>query len=441
MQRFKTREEFTWPSEIMMAEEHEKNHSSIGASSASRWMECPGSIKRAEKIPDKLQVTGVDAAWGTVGHRLMEKALTMLDFIALDNADILYWLNGWNDTEVTQDGHEIIMNEDMADAVFEIVADVKSVMAHHNAPYEYLSVEKFFTIEKLDKDARGTVDAMLEIPFDTLYIWDLKTGYKTVEAVRNPQLMYYAMGAFTTVASEVTKFVATIVQPRSFHAKGPVRSYEFDFKELNEFGHEIIRAIAETKKDNALLKAGSHCKYCPAKVECPEIERQAAQVVSTEFSVIPDPKEISFEKANEMLPERLTKILEFGRLFEDWIGAVREVAFVLANSGVKIPGYKLVAKKANRVWGSVAQAEAELKKIIGPDAFIKSEPKFVSPAQAEKIFKAKKLDFSMLPEITKPDNGTVLTFEDDKRPEVLPGIVTEFTVVEDTSSAIDLSDL
>ena len=48
----------------------------LGASSAARWMNCPGSVQLAESLPEQDTTTKY-AAEGTVAHALAELALRM----------------------------------------------------------------------------------------------------------------------------------------------------------------------------------------------------------------------------------------------------------------------------------------------------------------------------------------------------------------------------
>ena len=66
----------------------ERAHSALGASSASRWMNCPASIPLSEGIAD---TTNPAAEEGTVAHEICE--------MILKNEDLPESLNGFDVTE------------------------------------------------------------------------------------------------------------------------------------------------------------------------------------------------------------------------------------------------------------------------------------------------------------------------------------------------------
>ena len=90
----------------------------------------------------------------------------------------------------------------------------------------------------------------------------------------------------------------------------------------------------------------------------------------------------------------------------------------MANTGIKIDGYKLVKKRANRVWKYEPE---ELERILltanagKKDTNWFTDPKLKSPAQLEKLFGK---DFiGNLCE--SPDNGNTLAPISDRRQEVI----------------------
>ena len=80
-----------------------------------------------------------------------------------------------------------------------------------------------------------------------------------------------------------------------------------------------------------------------------------------------------------------------------------------------VPGWKLVNKRAVRVWKSEPEAILAMKRLnISPDKFMITS--LISPAKAEELIKKKTVD-----ELTnKVSSGTTIAPADDKRPAVLP---------------------
>ena len=108
-------------------------------------------------------------------------------------------------------------------------------------------------------------------------------------------------------------------------------------------------------------------------------------------------------------------MLQQADLIEDWIKDLRELAFEMLENDVKVPGYKLVPKQAQRQWANEAQARGWLAaQGIQP---LKA-PEVISPAQAEKVLKKSK---TVLPNdlVVAVSSGNTLAPESDPRPAVL----------------------
>jgi hypothetical protein len=102
-------------------------------------------------------------------------------------------------------------------------------------------------------------------------------------------------------------------------------------------------------------------------------------------------------------------------ILEDWIKDLRALAHQILDSGAPVPGYKLVAKRGTRQWVDDEKAKNAL---IYLNVHPYKEPELVSPAQAEKELKKRKMT---LPDdlVVSVSSGTTLASADDPRPAVL----------------------
>ena len=112
--------------------------------------------------------------------------------------------------------------------------------------------------------------------------------------------------------------------------------------------------------------------------------------------------------------EMLGKYASNAVLLQGWIDSINELVQTKIEKGYKIPGWKMVAKRSTRSWVDQGKA-ADALAALGVDP-IKKE--LVSPAQAEKLLKAKKQN---LPEglVVSVSSGDTLAAESDPRPAVL----------------------
>lgn len=78
-------------------------HAILGASSASRWLACPGSVRLTKDLPDQ---SSPYAALGSAAHDLCEKCL-------LDGSDAVSHMGEY----ISAKGEEFQVDAEMADAV------------------------------------------------------------------------------------------------------------------------------------------------------------------------------------------------------------------------------------------------------------------------------------------------------------------------------------
>jgi hypothetical protein len=259
----------------------------------------------------------------------------------------------------------------------------------------------------------GTVDALILTPnklnksFD-LHVIDLKYGKGVaVGAQDNPQLLIYALGAIRLTRNPITSVRTTIVQPRCPHPDGPVRTAVYDMDEITEFTIAVAQAARATMQTDAPLAAGDHCKFCPAAFKCAELRGQVEQTAAEVFGdlVEPDPSEIT--------PERLTELLTKANILKGWIKRIEEYANKEAHEGRSPPGFKLVAKRANRKWKDEGQAYVTLSALLAHTDII--EEKLISPAAADKLL-GKKNKGVIEPFVSRESSGTILVPQSDPRP-------------------------
>jgi len=170
---------------------------------------------------------------------------------------------------------------------------------------------------------------------------------------------------------------------------------------ITQFEKDLVKAVKLAQQPDAELKVGDHCRWCAAKPVCPQMTGAVDRALKTQVEAID--------------VQTLGSYLANADILEDWIKDLRALAHQILDSGAPVPGYKLVAKRGTRQWVDEAQAHVELRKLgIEPH----KEPELVSPAQAEKELKKRKMT---LPDdlVVSVSSGTTLAAESDPRPAVL----------------------
>ena len=385
-------------------------HSPIGASSMYRWAECPGSVALSEGI---VSESSAYAEEGTEAHELGAT-----------------WLKGNGKTPECDDDEMLDNVRVYVDYVFGLLGSRCKLFVEHG-----------FDLSDVYPGAYGTNDAAVYDGVNKiLHVIDLKYGAGIyVSARNNPQLRYYALGALLELQKEgheVETVVMTIVQPRCTTIEGPARSETIDAVDLMEFAADLVMYAKRTAEPNAPLKAGDHCRFCPAIIKCPEVQNVKQLVAKSEFAKT-TPAEGSVP------PDALAKALKAIPILEALVKRIDAYAYQEARAGRSVPGYKLVEKRANRKWINETEVSLFLGGLkVGDDDIF--EPKKVrTPAQMEKKLPS---HYSMLEKfVTKESSGLVLVPIEDKRPAFKPDAKKEFATAlpapVDGQITVDVMDL
>jgi len=381
-------------------------HSNVGASSAPRWMACPGSVKACAEWIKKYgrKPTSEFAAEGTAAHSLCELGLNK-GMRAVEQRE--------GDTIQVED-FEIDVTEEMIDAVRIYVDKIFSDLEELGLDGSALSVEQKFTLDHIDKELYGRNDACIYEPFGILKVYDFKYGAGIpVDVEDNKQLLYYASGA--AKGKDVSEIELVVIQPRARHADGPIRSWRTSPEYLEKFEDTLKWKLANTREKNAELVTGAYCRFCDAKPECTQIKATTMEIAQTDFDKVPPANPAGLTQ------EELIKVLKYSDIIKDWIKDVNTHAFDLLKQGVELPGYKLVKKKANRKWTNEEEVVAEFEDLYEDEIFVPRKIK--SPAQMEKIVGKKNVvDLCEIPEA-----GMVIAPDSDKREAVKSSAIEDFS--------------
>lgn len=422
----------------------EMTHSTVGASSCERWWNCPGSCKLIAKLPPAS--TTKYAAEGTAAHALCEHVLqNKVHNGAVWNADIMI-----DETIETEDG-EFKVTEEMAaaanlyiDTIFEDVQRIGATLrgSVENAGKDswkywdkktqdkvysnWVNIEKGFELKDIDAEARGTNDASIFRPGETLIVYDFKYGAGVpVEAKENKQMLYYAIGAAGKDLMNFKTIELVIVQPRAEHPQGPVRRWVTTPEYVAKFKEELKQHIAETRNPDAKTCAGKWCRFCNAKLICPAMRDKSYELAKVDFSKPVNENKI--KQPSELTKEELKLFLDNVDLLESYIAAVREYAFKILDGGGTIEGYKLVrSNKTHRKWNDTDENVAtmlELELGISHDDLFTSKIK--TPAQVEKLVKGSKDIVASY--CYRPEGELKLAREEDIREKQIPSAIADFS--------------
>jgi len=357
-------------------------HSSlVGGSTASRVINCPGSVALVAKMPPKPSSKYADE--GTLLHDVMS------DLLSSDKHVSDFLGRKYNDIVLTQE----LIDEKIKpalEALNEIDPDMKME----------IEVESRVGFGTLIPDAFGSTDVLGRLGKRTIVLdWKFGDGVP-VPAENNKQLLFYAAAARLTPETQwafegTEELELIIVQPPH------VKRWVTDFKTLENFVHDLVRAVKQAQTPNAPLAVGDHCRWCAAKPLCPKMTGAAERALKLKLDALDS--------------AAIGKLLGQADLVEEWIKDLRELAFTMLENDKPVAGYKLVPKRATRQWVDEAKAVAYLEAHgVSPH----KEPEVISPAAAEKALKKSKVE---LPDdlVVAISTGSTLAPESDPRPAVL----------------------
>jgi hypothetical protein len=385
----------------------DRGHSEVGASSASRWLNCPASVVLIDSEDSK---DSIYAAEGTAAHELSEHC----------------FLSGMSPHEMLgMDFKGFEVTEEMADAVGLYLYYLREKESEGYTVY----IENSFEISSIDKSMFGTCDAVLHSPFNHLIIADFKYGKGVgVEAKENKQLSYYGVGVCDSREglSDVDRVTLCVIQPRLGDGK-PIKEWDTTPEYLDSY-REVLRAgfskVLEAKAQGKnhpeiynYAESGSHCRWCTFKPKCKKLRNDNFEVCKAAFK---EEDTITLPHPSLLNDEDLAKVFDRASIIQDWVSSVKAYALMQLESGKKVEGFKLVKKRANRAWIDESNVIAKLGDIFDTDQIYTKKLK--SPAQLEKLVGKQNIE-----ELThKPATGNNIARDYDSRQEQKPQFLEAF---------------
>jgi hypothetical protein len=360
------------------------DHAKLSPSKRSRWALCPGSIREEAKYPDTG--SGPAAADGTHSHTLLEHCIK----------------NGLSDP-MDQVGETFTDHEGTFKVDADRAARVKSAIEYirersMNGLFSVISEQKVdpeFLLGR--KDLSGTVDCQIIGP-DFLELIDYKDGMGVVSAEGNMQLEQYAYGVLAGYKLPVngafpfSRVIMTIVQPKlALKGMKPITSHEVTVKSLmDNIGTIVLQAAATDKPDAPLVPGESQCKFCRAKGSCAALAGNVMKEVGIMFQpVVTQTLDVAQQSADkdpaQMDDQQIRQIMEAAPLMRQLLEAVEKEAMRRLESGISIPGLKLVHGRGSRAWALPEEEMAEKLIKMGIPKSAVYETKLVTPAKAEKL--------------------------------------------------------
>ena len=373
-----------------------RDHALLGASSAHRWLACTPSARWEAEFP--ASASSDAAAEGTLAHAVAEERLNRLLAGKKAATSVKHKRNPL---------YRPVMEEYVdvyIDYIMEHLAEARA-----GTPDAVLLQEERVDFSRFVPEGFGTADCIL-IADGEMQIFDLKYGKGVpVDAVDNPQIRLYALGALHAFDAlyDIERVTMHIIQPRL----NSITRETLSVAELIAWAENIVQPRAElAAKGEGEYVPGEQCLWCRAKNVCRAHAEMQLEVARLRFS----------EPEHEERPPAELTAAEIGQILDSvdslvrWAKSVKDYALDQAvNHGQCIPGYKVVAGRSNRI----ITDEAAAIDLLDSAGFTTDRiTKLRGLGELEEIVGARALAGILGDLLLKPAGKPVLAKESDKRP-------------------------
>ena len=372
-------------------------HAFLAPSAAARWVRCALSASLEAAYPERE--ASPQSLEGTAAHWAVEMLLRGTP-IAVD----------------TQAPNGVAVTLEMLEAATTVRDDIVSQLGIEWQ--SRLFIEQRVSIPRVHSENWGTPDyrAWGQFPDGRLklWIWDFKYGHGVVEAFENWQLIDYVAGCMSEakldgLQEQNTVVDMRVIQPRSYHRDGPVRSWIVKASDLR--GH--INRLAMAAEDATSIKptASPHpdaCENCKGRHACEALQRAAyasADRGQSSGAVDLPPHALGLElralkRAQALLDARVT-------------GLEAEVCATIKNKQT-VPFWMFETTPGRLAWNKPAAEVLALGEMLGLELAKPLEP--VTPTQAKAAAKAKKVPESIIDAYaSRPAGSSKLSYDDGTR--------------------------
>lgn len=384
------------------------------------WLNCSGSLIPNIFAPDD---SGIEAAYGTVGHGVGEKWLKEkrkpIELIGTRQIVI----NGGVP-------YDIEIDEIMMDHVQRYVDWCEFLPGQH-----FVETKVYFSQLTPIPDQGGTADNVA-CTYQRMVITDLKLGKGVmVASENNTQAKLYALGFFYAWdwLYDFQEFVIRIAQPRMANFDEVIVTRA----ELMAFAEYVKERAALAWKPNAPRSPSVEaCQWCRVKSTCAagakvvfDMTMGAFDDLGAEVSdedigdfrrSIDTMRDVPVADVATMSTGEMAKLYAFrGQVEKFWKGLATELARRAIVVGEKVEGWKVVEGRSRRVFRSRAATVAQLIELGCKKSDVLKE-ELCSPAEAERLLQLaghRRKDLPDLLEelVRRPPGSPTLAPVSDKR--------------------------
>lgn len=359
------------------------DHAVLSASGAHRWLNClPSARLELEFVNNESSA----AAEGTAAHALCEHKLKKALHMRSKRPVSVY-----NSDEM----------EEHSDAYVEFVME-QLELAKQSCTDPLILIEQRLDFSCYVPQGFGTGDCII-IADKKLHIIDFKYGMGVlVDAVDNPQMKLYALGALEIYDSlyDIEEVSMTIFQPR----RENVSTWTIRVEALKDWAEKELKPKAKKAYDGeGEYLPGEWCTFCRAAVKCRARAEEKLKLAQSEFKLPPLLTDSEIE-------EVLSKLSDLTKWANEIIAYATDAA---VNHGKEWHGFKVVEGRSVRKYKD-EDAVAKVAKANGyKDIFRQS---LITLREMERLMGKSKFEKILGDLIYKPPGKPTLVPLSDKRP-------------------------
>lgn len=247
-------------------------HAFLPPSSAAAWEVCGAWPWMNQKYP---QDDTPEALEGTAAHWGFEEI-----FAGREIAEGLVAPNG------------ITLTEEMCEGAYLFVEHVDQALRAAHLDRSHLQIERRVAIPAVSEYNNGTPDVWFwDHAARTLHLFDFKFGHRFIEVFENRQLVDYASGILDSLFpdgfdDQTVKIVFRIVQPRSYHRDGPVRTWTIAASGIRALVN-LLHMAAERAVSSPKQIPNDECEFCPGRHACEALQASAYKAADKAYGVTP----------------------------------------------------------------------------------------------------------------------------------------------------------
>lgn len=358
------------------------DHAVLSASGSHRWLNCLPSARLELEFENNESNA---AAEGTAAHALCEHKLKKALHMRSKRPVSVY-----NSDEM----------EEHSDAYVEFVME-QFELAKQSCTDPLILIEQRLDFSCYVPQGFGTGDCII-IGDKKLHIIDFKYGMGVlVDAVGNPQMKLYALGALEIYDSlyDIEEVSMTIFQPR----RENVSTWTIPVNELKDWAENELRPKAKKAYEGeGDYLPGEWCTFCRAAVKCRARAEEKLKLAQMEFKLPPLLTDSEIE-------EVLSKLSDLTKWANEIIAYATDAA---VNHGKEWHGFKVVEGRSVRKYKD-EEAVAEVAKANGYNDIYRQS--LITLTEMQKLMGKSKFQEILGGLIHKPPGKPTLVPLSDKR--------------------------